>query len=230
MALGDKIYVPLFGIDNSDASQAGKQKMEQRGKERGIFKSPFSKGGFSRNRVRRSSVISYPSRIESTQLSYGDRQPYFTRNSPPFLRSVTAIDDKSKSFSRLLFVIGNWNIYGSPFTAANTAKSDEPFERTRDTRHYLHSFVIQLIINYLIHVRITQKLWPDGPRGSSRDNKTYNAAVSSLTRREKSKWSRAKSRVCIGVLICCDISGACARVKTLHKVFGKRWRRLIISK
>lgn len=43
-------------------------------KKADIFKSLFSKGD-SLNRLCRSTVISYPSRIESSQLSYGVHRP-----------------------------------------------------------------------------------------------------------------------------------------------------------
>lgn len=72
-------------------------------KKAAIFKSPFLKGG-SLNRLYRSTVISYPSRIESSQLSYGVRHPTLLEILFEDPLGPTLANERSYRF-RLLFVI-----------------------------------------------------------------------------------------------------------------------------
>lgn len=78
-------------------------------KKAGIFKSLFLKGG-SLNRLCRSTVISYPSRIESSQLSYGVHHPtsleiLFDPRSDPSQREVLSVS--------IIVCYQHLNIYGS---------------------------------------------------------------------------------------------------------------------
>lgn len=84
-------------------------------KKAGIFKSPFLKGG-SLNRLYYSTVISYPSRIESSQFSYGIHHP---TSLEILFDSWFNLSQREVLSVSIIVCYQHLNIYGFPGFVAN---------------------------------------------------------------------------------------------------------------